>query len=205
MPIVYAAIAHSKSVFAGYPERRFPHLEETCQKIVASVPGNEPVRKFIEVETFTFYYKGEGERVYICAAHKDVPMRVAFSFLESVAEKLPKDFNRPVKVLTDCMAFHNDPANDKIQRLQMDLDDVREDMMRNIDLALARGAKLDILVDRSRDLAVGANMFQAGASDLRRQYCRKHAKMVAIIVTVALVLIIIVLMMACNPNFSRCR
>jgi vesicle-associated membrane protein 7 len=205
MPILYSAIAQKNEIFAEYPEREYPKLAEVCTRIVASIPLNETRRKTFEEDTYKFHYKSEGERVYICVAHKETALRVAFAFLESVASQLNRDFNSPKKLLKDRMDFHNNPANDKITNLRNEIDEVKDVMMENIDRVLQRGEKLDALTDKSTRLAETAQDFHKSARTLKRAFCMKHAKIVALIVVIILIIIIVVLLIACNPNFSKCR
>lgn len=204
MPIIYAAIAQKNEIFAEYPEREHTKLADVCGRIVAQVPLNENSRKTFEEDTYKFHYKSLGERVYICVAHKDMAMRACYAFLESLDPLLTKDFNSPKKILKERMEYHNDPSHDKLSNLESEISEVKDVMMDNIDRVLQRGEKLDSLADKSNALATNAQDFHRTSRNLHRAYCMKYAKMIALVACLVVVLIIIILFAACNPDFSKC-
>eukprot|EP00669_Euglena_mutabilis_P008447 TRINITY_DN3500_c0_g1_i2.p1 TRINITY_DN3500_c0_g1~~TRINITY_DN3500_c0_g1_i2.p1 ORF type:complete len:232 (+),score=76.59 TRINITY_DN3500_c0_g1_i2:77-772(+) len=204
MPILYSAIAQKNEIFAEYPEKEHPKLAEVCAKIIAQIPVNENCKKTFEESTYKFHYKSIGERVYICVADKDTPLRRCYAFLEGIHPLLVRDFQNPKKTLKERMEFHNDPANDKLANLQSEIDEVKDVMMDNIDRVLQRGEKLDALADKSGQLAVTAGDFHRSSRALKRAYCLKHIKLIILVVSLVVVVIIIVVLVACNPNFSRC-
>eukprot|EP01004_Peranema_trichophorum_P008433 NODE_7188_length_801_cov_159.171091_g6581_i0.p1 GENE.NODE_7188_length_801_cov_159.171091_g6581_i0~~NODE_7188_length_801_cov_159.171091_g6581_i0.p1 ORF type:complete len:207 (-),score=9.59 NODE_7188_length_801_cov_159.171091_g6581_i0:114-734(-) len=205
MPIVYAAIAHHNEVIAEHPEKEYPKLAEVCQRIVAQIPLNEKRKKTFDEDTYKFHYSSLGQRVYICVAHKEVPLRICYAFLDSLEPLLNKDFNSPKKILKERMDFANDPANDKIGNLQTEIDEVKDVMMENIDRVLQRGERLDNLANKTNQLMENAQDFHRSARTLKRNLCLKHAKLTALIVCLVLIIILIIVLVACNPNFSKCR
>eukprot|EP01001_Neometanema_parovale_P010320 NODE_6552_length_838_cov_58.155245_g6316_i0.p1 GENE.NODE_6552_length_838_cov_58.155245_g6316_i0~~NODE_6552_length_838_cov_58.155245_g6316_i0.p1 ORF type:complete len:212 (-),score=35.75 NODE_6552_length_838_cov_58.155245_g6316_i0:117-752(-) len=210
MPILYAAIAAKNEIFAEYPEKEYPKLAEVCGRIISQIPLNDqPRKKTFEESTYKFHYKSQGDHVYICVAHKELQMRVCYAFLESVASRLlggkaQADFQSPKKLLKERMEFHNNPQNDAITALDKDLEELKDVMFENMDRVLNRGEKIDALTDKSNRLALNASDFHKSARTLKRNFCLKHAKMVVLCSFLVLVVILIILMMVCNPNFSNC-
>mmetsp|Transcript_33498 Transcript_33498/g.60063 ORF Transcript_33498/g.60063 Transcript_33498/m.60063 type:complete len:208 (-) Transcript_33498:1155-1778(-) len=204
MPIIYAAVAQKNSIFAEHPEKEQARLADVCARIVAQVPLNENGKKTFTEDTYKFHYKSLGERVYICVAHTETPMRVCYSFLESLDPLLAKDFNSPKKILKERMEFHNDPGSDKLGNLQNEIDEVKDVMMDNIERVLQRGEKLDALAETSNALATNAQDFHRTSRSLHRAYCMKYAKLIALVVCLVIVLILIIVFAVCNPDFSAC-
>ncbi len=57
----------------------------------------------------------------------------------------------------------------KIEALKKELEETKKIMVKNFDLVIARGKKLEVLKDKSRDLKLGAQVFQKSAKDLKRE------------------------------------
>jgi synaptobrevin family protein YKT6 len=58
------------------------------------------------------------------------------------------------------VASHQDPASaDKLTAIQRDLDETKVVLHKTIESVLARGEKLDALVDKSADLSLASQMF----------------------------------------------
>jgi len=59
----------------------------------------------------------------------------------------------------DLVTFQNPAEADKITRMQKELDDVKDVLLRSIDQVLQRGEKLDDLVDKSEELSGASKQF----------------------------------------------
>eukprot|EP00667_Euglena_gracilis_P020321 EG_transcript_21972 len=184
MSILYAAVAVNNAIQAEHPERQYGELAAVCARIAAQVPAGENRRKTFEEPGHKFHYISSGGLVFVCAAHRDAALRRCYAFLEGLQKAVAPDLRNAKKVLVEQMAYHNNPANDKLDSLKGELHQVTEVMSENIERVLKRGQDLDAMADKSEELAVGAQQFNAGARRLRRAHCRKHLKMIAIVVCV---------------------
>ncbi|CAI9098896.1 OLC1v1035630C4 [Oldenlandia corymbosa var. corymbosa] len=99
------------------------------------------------------------------------PVRSAFSLLNQVLDEYQKVFGdswksaqadntQPWPYLTEALAKFQDPAEaDKLLRIQRELDETKIILHKTIDSVLARGEKLDSLVEKSSDLSTASQMF----------------------------------------------
>eukprot|EP01027_Heterolobosea_sp_BB2_P010069 GEZU01014819.1.p1 GENE.GEZU01014819.1~~GEZU01014819.1.p1 ORF type:complete len:167 (-),score=46.37 GEZU01014819.1:104-604(-) len=136
MPIFYS-IAASKGgdgeedeIIAEYPttEKAFA---ETCRSIVAQTKlANQ--RQVYEQDRHRYHIKVSGRNVYICVADSDFPMRICSAFLESVASAIENGEKKPRVMMRDKMNFHNDTKNDKVFKVQAQIDEVKDIMIDNI-------------------------------------------------------------------------
>ncbi|CCW60189.1 unnamed protein product [Phytomonas sp. EM1] len=191
-----------------------PQLAETMQKVIATISPKEYRRKTIEDKeggvNYNYISNGEG-RIVACVTTSDMRMRTIFAFLEAV-EPLVRgsvgpqgsELRNGKKLLQQKMEFYNNPQNDKITALNEEINQVVDVMMDNMDKVLARGERLDTLVDRATSLSNQAQEFQHCSTELKRNLCMKNIKLTLIIIAVVLVFILIILMIVCKPNFSRC-
>ncbi|XP_073273547.1 VAMP-like protein YKT61 [Primulina huaijiensis] len=99
------------------------------------------------------------------------PVRSAFSLLNQVLDEYIKNFSdswktvqadstQPWPYLTEAITKFQDPSEaDKLLRIQRELDETKIILHKTIDSVLARGEKLDSLVDKSSDLSAASQMF----------------------------------------------
>ncbi|XP_019080918.1 VAMP-like protein YKT61 isoform X2 [Vitis vinifera] len=104
------------------------------------------------------------------------PVRSAFSLLNKVLEEYQKNFGdswrnaqadvtQPWPYLNEALTKFQDPAEaDKLLKIQRDLDETKIILHMTIDSVLARGEKLDSLVEKSSDLSMASQAYvlQAG-------------------------------------------
>nr|ACN35856.1 unknown [Zea mays] len=98
------------------------------------------------------------------------PVRSAFSLLNQVLDEYQKAFGDSWKsatadgtqqwaFLTDALARFQDPAEaDKLMKIQRDLDETKIILHKTIDSVLARGERLDSLVEKSSDLSAASQV-----------------------------------------------
>ncbi|KAM9447131.1 vesicle-associated membrane protein 8 [Clarias gariepinus] len=83
----------------------------------------------------------------------------------------------------------------RVKTLQSQVDGVKDIMTQNVERILARGERLDDLMDKSEDLQAGAQNFKHTSQKVARHYWWKNVKlMVVLIVIVAIIILIIVLL-----------
>ncbi|KAF9622265.1 hypothetical protein IFM89_030307 [Coptis chinensis] len=96
------------------------------------------------------------------------PVRSAFSLLNKVLDEYQKSFgeswrtvqadaSQPWPYLKEALTKFQDPAEaDKLFKIQRDLDETKIILHKTIDSVLARGEKLDSLVEKSSDLSASS-------------------------------------------------
>ncbi|KAF5196313.1 Synaptobrevin-like protein [Thalictrum thalictroides] len=99
------------------------------------------------------------------------PVRSAFSLLNQILDEYQKNFGdawrsaqadgtQPWPYLKESLTKFQDPAEaDKLFKIQRDLDETKIILHKTIDSVLARGEKLDSLVEKSSDLSAASQMF----------------------------------------------
>ncbi|XP_076006915.1 vesicle-associated membrane protein 8 isoform X2 [Genypterus blacodes] len=83
-----------------------------------------------------------------------------------------------------------------MQTLKDQVDGVKGIMTENVDRILARGERLDDLMEKSEDLQSGAQHFKQTTQKVARSYWWKNVKLVVIIVVVVLIIILIIILLA---------
>lgn len=85
---------------------------------------------------------------------------------------------------------------DKVQTLKDQVDGVKNIMTQNVDRILARGERLDDLMDKSEDLQAGAQHFKQTSQKVARSYWWKNVKLIVVIVVVVLIIVLIIILLA---------
>jgi len=67
-----------------------------------------------------------------------------------------------------------------------------------------RKTKIEILVTKTDELKSTSDQFHKGAGRLKRQFQWKNIKMYLILGGVALLIVLILLLVVCKPDFSKC-
>lgn len=215
MPIKYSCINDGPNLLVEYPSDADPKYVETMQKVLGTVPPREYRRKTIDDREggVNYHYISNGEGCIVaCVTSSDMRMRTVVAFLEAV-EPLVRgsvggqgtELRNGKKLLQQKMEFYNNPQNDKITTLNDDINQVVDVMMDNMDKALTRGDHIDTLEEKSSNLADQAQQFQDRSSELRRALCMKNLKFTIMIALAVVLVIFIILMIACKPNFSACK
>ncbi|XP_059404304.1 vesicle-associated membrane protein 8-like [Carassius carassius] len=87
-------------------------------------------------------------------------------------------------------------AVDPVKALQSQVDGVKDIMTQNVDRILARGERLDDLMDKSEDLQAGAQNFKHTSQKVARAYWWKNVKLIVVIIVIVLIIVLIVIFLA---------
>ena len=128
-------------------------------------------RQSVEQDQYLVHVSNRGGLVAIAVMDKEYPTRAAFSVLGKMSDDYVYRFGdswktvsgddpRGNEALAAAIKMYQDPHEaDKILRIQRELDETKIVLHKTIDSVLARGEKLDNLVDKSTDLSLASQMF----------------------------------------------
>ena len=128
-------------------------------------------RQSVEQDQYLVHVSNRGGLVAIAVMDKEYPTRAAFSVLGKMSDDYVNRFGdswktvsgddpRGNEALAAAIVTYQDPHEaDKILRIQRELDETKIVLHKTIDSVLARGEKLDNLVDKSTDLSLASQMF----------------------------------------------
>jgi vesicle-associated membrane protein 7 len=83
--------------------------------------------------------------------------------------------------------YNTSPPTDELARAQAELNQVKDIMVQNVEQILSRGERIELLVDKTDNMASQATAFRRGARTVRRQMWWKNSKILALTVVVVLV------------------
>ncbi|CAA9989367.1 snare protein homologue, putative [Plasmodium knowlesi strain H] len=167
-------------------EHIFFHSRLVCSR---TPKGN---REVIELESgigHMHVYTNKDTNVSVLVlSTKTYPLRIAFGLIDTTQrlfhqkcrtkyEHVTEDLMEGALFTTDLMEllkkYQNPTEADKLSRVQKDLDEVKDVMLKNIDDLLQRGEKLDDLMKKSQDLSNSSYQFYRQAKK-NNQCCKLY-------------------------------
>ena len=86
--------------------------------------------------------------------------------------------------------YNTAPPADEIDRAKGELAQVKDIMVQNVEQILSRGERIELLVDKTDNMAHQATAFRRGARTVRRQQFWRNQKIMLLSVAVGLVSIV---------------
>ena len=83
--------------------------------------------------------------------------------------------------------YNNAPPTDELRRARGELAEVQNIMVQNVEQILSRGERIELLVDKTDNMASQATAFRRGARTVRRQQFWRNQKIMILSVAVFLV------------------
>lgn len=83
--------------------------------------------------------------------------------------------------------YNTAPPTDELTRAQSELAQVKDIMVQNVEQILSRGERIELLVDKTDNMASQATAFRRGARTVRRSMWWKNSKVMALLIVVVLV------------------
>ena len=83
--------------------------------------------------------------------------------------------------------YNTSPPSDELSRAQSELAQVKNIMVQNVEQILSRGERIELLVDKTDNMASQATAFRRGARTVRRSMWWKNTRILMLSVLVALV------------------
>jgi len=99
--------------------------------------------------------------------------------------------------------YNTAPPQDEVARAQAELNQVKDIMVQNVEQILSRGERIELLVDKTDNMAHQATAFRRGARAARRQMWWKNTKTLALSAVVVLLLLYLIIAQFCGAAL-RC-
>ena len=107
------------------------------------------------------------------------------SLADSPAYSLQGSFSPVISKLMH--TYNTSPPTDELTNAQNQLAQVKDIMVQNVEQILSRGERIELLVDKTGNMANQATAFRRGARTVRRQMWWKNTRILALSVVVAIV------------------
>jgi len=164
----------------------FGYFQRGSVKEVATFVSREVVSRATEGQRQSVTHQEYVFHAYVshyrvaCAVISDAeyPSRVAFSLITSTLEDFMKLYGSTINNITSdtelsadflsplLLKFQNPAEADSVMKIQKDLDDTKEVLVKSIDQLLIRGEKLENLAAKSNDLSFQSKAFLSQSEKL---------------------------------------
>ena len=168
-----------------------------------------------------------GGLTYLVVASSSFGRRIPFGYLVEIKKQFldrynPQDtdfaslppygaaaFNSQLKTLMVNYGTTQAGKDDAIGNAQREIENVREIMTENIERVLERGERIDLLVDKTDRLGVGAHDFRVRSRGLKRRMWWKNVKLMVLLGVVVVFLLYLFIGFGCGlpgePYLSSLR
>ncbi|CAH1246883.1 vesicle-associated membrane protein 7-like [Branchiostoma lanceolatum] len=206
MAILYSCISRGTTVLADSTSAS-GNFREIVSGILPNIPTRNNTKTTYTVQNNKIHVVVENGIIYLCAADASFDSKRPFAFLQDVKQRFtsgslasraitasPFELNRDFQpILAEKMEQFSKPgaAGDQLSMLQSQVNEVTGVMSQNIEKVLARGDRLDDLMEKTDDLEASADTFKKTARRVKKKYFWKNAKMMIILSVVVLVVLVI--------------
>ena len=179
MTILYALVSRGKTVLAEYTDAS-GNFQTITRVLLGKIPENEDGKMSYVYDHHVFHYIVENRVIYLCMCDEINKRRVPFSFLDDVKQRFDGIYGEQAHtaiafafnaefspVLMERMAHFNNPSSDAFEQVTSKLHDVKEVMVKNVEMVLERGEKLELLVDKTDQLNQQAFRFERSSRHLK--------------------------------------
>ncbi|KAH8823180.1 VAMP synaptobrevin-like protein [Flagelloscypha sp. PMI_526] len=218
MSLLHALVARGKVVLAE-GSTGSKDFSSATQTILSKIPPGDSKMTYV-LENYLFHYVAEGGFTYLVMGEDAAGRRLPFGFLAELERKfhsapsgssaasdtpaygLQGTFGR---VISDLLNQYNTaPPEDEVQRAQAELNQVKDIMVKNVEQILSRGERLELLMNKTDQMAGQATAFRRGARSVRRQMWWKNTKILILSCLVALIILWIIVAQFCGLSLSQC-
>lgn len=219
MPILYSTVARGTTVLACQASCRGNFSEVVEQVLMKISPENAKLT--YSHENYLFHYITDDRIVYLCITDDEFERSRAFAFLSEVRRRftstygsrghtaLPFAMNSEFSRVLEVQMNHfgeNKARATTVDAIQNDLDDLNRIMVKNIEQITNRGEKLELLIDKTEDLAESSVTFQKSSRTLARSMFMKNLKLIILLIVIILAVLFFIILMVCGGfSFHKCQ
>ncbi|KAI0731686.1 vesicle-associated membrane protein [Fomitopsis betulina] len=219
MSLIHALVAQGSTILAEHKSGGRDFSQAT-QTILSKIPPNNSKLTYVW-EQYLFHYVSEGGFTYLVMADDAAGRRMPFTFLAELQQRftslpsasssdlssapayaLQGNFGSTIAQLMN--TYNTAPPMDELTRAQTELAQVKDIMVQNVEQILSRGERIELLVDKTDNMASQATAFRRGARTVRRQMWWKNKRVLGLSVLVALVLVWILAAQFCGAGLNQC-
>jgi vesicle-associated membrane protein 7 len=214
--ILYALISRGSTVLAEYTNSsgNFPTITRV---LLGKIPENEDGKKSYIYDNHVFHYIVENRIIYLCMCDEKDKTRVPFLFLQDVNKEFNELYSESAHIaiaftfnsefapiLKERMEYFNNPSSDSFATVNSKIHDVKDVMVKNVEILLERGEKLELLVDKTDRLHQSAFKFERSGRHLRIALFWKRVKMFFGVSILVILVTWITSSSICGFDYSKC-
>ncbi|XP_017887303.1 vesicle-trafficking protein SEC22b-B [Ceratina calcarata] len=178
--------------------RNILEYQNQAKMLFRRLGPQSPARCTIETGPYLFHYLIENEVCYLVLCEKNYSKRIAYSYLEDIAQEFHSLYGKHVNKVTRPYSFiefntyiekakkvfQDGRSRRNMNALNSQLQDVQRIMVQNIDDVLQRGTVLSELDTKTQNLSMLSQKYKKDATHLnsKSMYIKVVAGLVAVLV-----------------------
>jgi len=179
-------------------ERSLIEYQQQAKLLFRKLTTQSPARCSIESGPYLFHYLIEGEVVYLILCDKSFSKRLAFTYLEDLAQEFMSQYAKKLHTVTRPYCFIefdtyiqkarknvlDSRSRRNLSALNTELQDVQRIMVQNIDDVINRGAVLSEMDHKAQNLSLLSAKYKKDATYLNFQsvYAKAAAGFIVVFV-----------------------
>ncbi|KAL6780431.1 Vesicle-associated membrane protein 713 [Auxenochlorella protothecoides] len=211
--ILYALVARGPVILCEYNLVRGNAPLVALNLLEKWVPRPDAKASYV-ADKHVFHLLSDGELTYLCMSDESLGRRVAFAFLADVqstflaahgastrsalAYELNTAFEPELR--SRMLRLNADPRADALTRIHGDVAELKSIMVDNIDKILDRGERLDLLVERTDDLASSTFTFKREARRVHGALWWRSVRLRVCILALCALCLYVLLAVVCSPT-----
>ncbi|XP_042870453.1 vesicle-associated membrane protein 7-like [Penaeus japonicus] len=217
MPLLYSVIARGTTVLARYATCA-GNFAEVTEQILTKISPGETGRLTYSHASYLFHYVAQDGVVYLCITDDEFERQRAFLFLEDIKQRFQATYGSRVhtalpyamnsefaQVLATQMKHYTESRDiDNISRLQGEVSDVKDILVKNIESLASRGERLELLINKTENLNTSAVTFKTTSRTLARSLWWKNVRIILFIILGIGASIYIIGAMICGLAWQNC-
>ncbi len=113
------------------------------------------------------------------------------------AKKPDQSESKPLKPSKSASEIEDEEEkNAKLNEVTIKVDQVKDILKGNLEMAITRGNQLNEIDTKAESVMNDADKFNSSATSLKRMFCRRHARNIAIISVIVIIILILIIWMA---------
>lgn len=217
MTILYCLISRETTALAEFTDAS-GNFTTVTRVLLSKIPVYEDGKMSYVYDNHVFHYIIENRIIYLCMCDETDKRRIPFSFLEDVKQRFTEVYSEHAQtaitfafntefspVLKQRMDHFNNPSSDSLTTVNNKIHDVKDVMVKNVEMLLERGEKLELLVDKTDRLHQQAFKFERSSRYLKTALFWKRVKLYAGIFVFIMLITWLISSSVCGFDYSKCR
>lgn len=211
MPILYTVVTRGQIVLARYAEC-VGNFAEVTELIVPKIQLEDHKLTYLH-GNYLIHYICENRVIYLCITDDRFDRAKAFMFLQDVQQRFIATYGLAVataiayamnsefsRVLSARMRSYNEGGQqlDAISRVNGEIDELRDIMVKNIENITNRGERLELLVNQTETLRNSSVTFRQTSRNLARTMFWRNVRIYFLVAALVLFAIYVIVSMACK-------
>uniref|UniRef100_A0A182IVQ9 Vesicle-associated membrane protein 7 n=1 Tax=Anopheles atroparvus TaxID=41427 RepID=A0A182IVQ9_ANOAO len=211
MPILYTVVTRGPTVLARYAEC-VGNFAEVTELIIPKIQLEDHKLTYLH-GNYLIHYICENRVIYLCITDDRFDRAKAFMFLQDVHQRFIATYGLTVataiayamnsefsRVLASRMRSYNEGGQqlDAISRVNGEIDELRDIMVKNIENITNRGERLELLVNQTETLRNSSVTFRQTSRNLARTMFWRNVRIYFLVAAILLFVIYVIVSMACR-------